>query len=159
GLERSVFDEEAAAVKAALTDEAIDKAVALLPAEWHKMDGTRLPADLKDRRHALPATAATVSQHISARLAAYLTSLSERAVARRSPNGDLELTVAPTGADGKPGEPSFHRVCHKDETDEVRLYALGGDDTFVVTGGKGPIRIRALGGEGNDVLDDSQGGG
>jgi hypothetical protein len=159
GMERRVFDEEAAAVKAALTDDAIDKAVSLLPPEWQKLDGARLAADLKARRDALPEIAGKFYRHLADRVDVYMTNQPELAEAKRSPDGDVEVTVAPLGADGQAGEPSFHRVFHKSETDEVRFYALGGDDKVVVTGGKGSIKLRAIGGPGNDVLDDSQGGG
>ncbi|HEY7513527.1 MAG TPA: hypothetical protein VIC87_03570, partial [Vicinamibacteria bacterium] len=159
GLERPVFDETAAALKAALTDEAIDKAVATLPEQWKKRDGPRLTAALRARRDALPEVAGKYYDNLSDRVDVYMTNLGEVAEAKRLANGDLEVTVAPAGAAGPSGEPSFHRVFHAKETDEVRFYGLGGDDQFVVTGGKGPIRVRALGGAGNDVLDDSQGGG
>ncbi len=159
GLERAPFDEEAASLKAALTDEVIERSAALLPAEWRKIDGPRLTAALKARRDALPAIAGKYYLHISDRVDVYMTNQPELAEAKRLPNRDLEVTVAVVGPDGTPGEPYFRRVFHASETDDVRFYALGGDDRIVVTGGKRGIHVRALGAQGSDLLDDSQGGG
>jgi hypothetical protein len=159
GLDRAAFEEEAKSVKAALTDEQIEKSVAFLPAEWQKADGPRLTAALKGRRDALPEMAAKYYLHLANPVDVHMTGQPDLAEAKRLPNGDLEVTVSVLGSDGKPGEPYFHRVFHRNETDDVRLYAMEGDDRIVVTGGKDGIRLRALGGAGNDVLDDSQGGG
>ncbi len=51
--------------------------------------------------------------------------------------------------------PHYHRVFLPDETDEVRIYLQGGDDTAVVRGeGPGEIRVRLIGGGGTDQLHD-----
>jgi len=157
-LGRDVFKEEATTLKAALTDEAIDKSVALLPVEWQKVEGAELSATLKARRDGLVQIADKYYLRLADRVDVYMTNQPELVEAHRLPNGDVEVTVAII-AEGKAGEPYFHRVFHPSETEEIRLYALGGDDKIVVTGGKGKIRLRALGGPGNDTLDDSQGGG
>ncbi len=159
GLDRAAFEGEAASLKAALTDGVIENSVALLPAEWRQIDGASMTAALKARRDALPEIAGKYYLHLSDRVDVYMTNQPELVEAKRTPNHDLEVTVAVVGPDGKTGEPYFHRVFHASETDDVRLYALGGDDRIVVTGGKGGIHLRAIGGQGNDVLDDSQGGG
>src|SRR6185295_726038 len=68
-------------------------------------------------------------------------------------NGDLEVTI-------RAGEapPYFHRRFEARTTKEVRLYLYGGNDKVVVTGGRhGGVLFRVVAGEGEDVLDDSQG--
>jgi hypothetical protein len=57
------------------------------------------------------------------------------------------------------GEAYFRRTFRPQETDEVRLYLKGGDDRAVSEGraGSGP-KLRVVGGEGQDVVDDSAGG-
>jgi hypothetical protein len=57
-------------------------------------------------------------------------------------------------------EPYYKRRFYDDETQEIRLYLRGGDD-FVITRG-GPhknLKIRIIGGPGDDIIDDSDGGG
>src|SRR3989304_9146980 len=65
----------------------------------------------------------------------------------------MEVTVGILGEGGASGTPYFHRVCDGKETKEVRFYALDGNDSVVVTGGKKGPRVRMIGGNGNDSLD------
>jgi hypothetical protein len=44
-------------------------------------------------------------------------------------------------------------VFHASETEEVRFYVLGGDDTIAVTGGDRGPRVRMIGGKGDDTLE------
>jgi hypothetical protein len=157
GLSREDFARAAESLRTAITDEVLQRAVGAMPAEWRAMDGPRLFADLKARRDALPTAAGKYYEHLAGRVDVYMTDRPERVEAKRSGNGDMELSVAAVGADGKPEEPYFRRVFHAKETQEVRLYALGGNDTVKVTG-KGAPRLRVIGGEGDDTLD-ARGGG
>ena len=106
-----------------------------MPAEWRAIDGVRLAADLKARRDALVEVADRFYGHLAERADVYLTDRPELVEAKREPNGDLELSVRSLGADGTPAETEYRRVFHAAETEEVRIYALGGDDRIVVTGG------------------------
>lgn len=158
-LPRDAYENTAKALQAKLTDEAIEHAVKLLPAEWYALDGARLAAALRARRNALADMADRFYGRLADRVDVHLTDAPELVEAKREPNGDLRLTVAGLGPDGPAGAPYFQRVFHPQETDEVRLYAHGGNDKVVVTGGKGGIQLRMIGGPGDDVLDDSRGGG
>ena len=71
----------------------------------------------------------------------------------------MEIDVRPLERPDPLDDPWFHRVFHSSETRDIRIYALGGDDRFVVRGGRGPIDVRVVGGAGNDTLDDREGGG
>ena len=159
GLTRDEFGQAATAMRTQLTDEVIDKAVGLMPSEWREIDGARLARDLKARRDALTDIADKFYAHLAERADVYMTDRPELVEAKRAAGGDLELSVRPLDADGQPAEAEFHRVFHAKETEEVRLYAMGGDDRIVVTGGSQGIKIRAVAGAGNDTLDDGQGGG
>ncbi len=62
--------------------------------------------------------------------------------------------------DGKKSENAyFQRKFYKKDTKEVRIYLYNGDDSVLISGeqAKG-IKIRVIGGEGVDLVDDSQGG-
>lgn len=158
GLVREDFDRAASALEAQLTDAAIDDAVALMPKEWQAIDGPRLSRELKARRDALPEIARKYYRHLAGRVDVHMTDQAEVVEAKRQPNGDLDVSVRFLDQGAQPGDAYFHRVFHSGETDEVRLYALDGDDRFVVSGGKGPIQVRAVGGKGDDTLDDREGG-
>jgi hypothetical protein len=157
-LTRDVFKEEAISLKAALTDEAIEKSVALLPEEWRKLTKLDITAALKARRDHLVETADKYYLELADKVDVYMTDLPELVEVQRQPSGDVDVTVA-VMTEGRAGEPYYHRVFHPSETQELRLYALGGDDKIVVTGGRSNIKVRVIGGPGNDTLDDSQGGG
>jgi len=155
GFSREDFVAAAKALQARLTDAAIEAAARRMPPEWYAIDGARLTAALKSRRDALADVAAKYHEHLANRVDVYMTHRPERVEARRLDNGDMDVTVRITGPDGTPGPPYFHRVFDGKETEEVRFYALDGNDTVTVAGGsKGP-RVRMIGGNGNDTLDAS----
>jgi hypothetical protein len=151
GITRDEMKRAATALQAKLTDEEIDRAVATMPDPWRRIDGARLTTDLKGRRDRLPAIADRFYRQLADKVDVTLTSQAERVEAVRSENGDLDLTVRPIS--GTPADdPSFHRTFHRGETSEVRLYLLDGDDRVMVTGPEGGVRLRVVGGAGDDSL-------
>ena len=153
GFSREDFVAAAKGLQAQLTDEVIEKAARRMPPEWYALDGPRLVAALRARRNALPEIAVKYYENLAHRVDVYLTSKDERVEAKRTNNGDMDVTVSIPGPSGQPGTVTFHRVFHDNETGEVRFYTRGGNDTVKVTGGgKGP-RVRMIGGMGNDTLD------
>ena len=151
-LSREEFVEAAKALQAQLTDEAIEGAARRMPDEWYAIDAARLTAALESRRDALVDEAVKYHEHLARRVDVYMTDQPERVEAKRLENGDLDVTVSVV-ADGVPGTPYYHRVFDGEETEEVRFYALDGNDTIRVTGGKKGPRVRMIGGKGNDTLD------
>ena len=124
-----------------------------MPPEWYAIDGSRLVKDLRARREGLPQVAEEFYLHLAKKVDVYLTNRSERVDAVRTPQGDMEVTVRVLGPGNQPGDVTYHRVFLGRETEEVRLYALGGDDVVAVSGGKrGPL-VRMVGGKGDDTLD------
>ncbi len=157
GFSREAFVGTARALQAQLTDAALEKAVRNMPPEWFALDGPALMAALKARRDALADVAGEYHRHLAGRVDVYMTHQPERVEAKLLGNGDLEVSIR-ISRDGAPGTPYFQRVFHGKETQEVRFYALDGDDTVtVVGGGQGP-RVRMVGGKGNDRLDASGSG-
>ncbi len=157
GRSREAFVRAAEDLRARLPQPALEKAVRNLPPEWFDRDGASVLAALAARRDALPEIAGRYHDHLSQDVDVYLTDQAERVEARRLPNGDLEVTVRRT-ADGDAGTPSFARRFDGRQTEEVRFYTLGGDDTVAVTGGGRGPRVRMIGGKGDDVLDASGSG-
>jgi hypothetical protein len=154
-LEWPAWREVAEALKAALTNEVLENAVRRMPAEYVAKDRERLIAGLQARRDALVEQAEHFYRYINRKVDIYGTEAHERVDAVRFENGDLEVTI-------RAGEapPYFHRRFEAKTTQEVRLYLYGGNDKVVVTGGRhGGVLLRVVAGEGEDVLDDSQGGG
>ncbi|HEV8255023.1 MAG TPA: hypothetical protein VGQ78_09715 [Vicinamibacteria bacterium] len=147
-LERPVWEETAAALKGRITDAVVDEAVRRMPAEYYRLNGARLAAALKSRRDQLPAEAMRFYRLLAAKVEVHGTDQAETVTAERLPGGDLDVRI----------EPYFHRRFRRGETREVRLYLHGGEDRVSTRGRGGPIRLRVIGGDGNDVVDDSAGG-
>jgi hypothetical protein len=57
------------------------------------------------------------------------------------------------GPGDQPGDTTYHRVFRARETEEVRFYALGGNDVMALSGGKKGPRVRMVGGKGDDTFD------
>jgi hypothetical protein len=160
-LDWPVWEEVTRELQSELTDEVIDTAARRQPPEFYAKDGARMIAGLKSRRDSLPAQTQRFYRYISKDVDVFCTDAHELVEARRFENGDLELSVRPASAVDEPlGEPYFQRRFEAARTQEVRVYLYGGNDKVVVTGGKhGGVLLRAVGGDGVDVLDDSAGGG
>jgi hypothetical protein len=159
GIERPAWDEIAADLQRRLTDGAIDAAVRRLPEEYQREDGGRLAAALRARRDRLPRAARAFYRHLAEEVAIGATDRPDVAEAVALDGGDLEVTVRVAEEPGAPAsEPFFRRRFRRGETREVRLDLRGGDDRFVARG-RSAIRVRVVGGPGDDLLDDSAGGG
>jgi hypothetical protein len=150
-LDWPVWDSLAAALKARLTDSVIADAVRALPPEHYRLWGDRLVAALRSRRDHLPEAAKDYYRVLAEQVDVHATEQADDARVIRLPEGELELTLAPSGS----GDSYFSRRFHPEITKEVRLFLAGGDDRVVVRGQGGSIRVRILGGEGQDHMVDS----
>jgi hypothetical protein len=158
-LPRDAWREAATEMKGQLTDEVIERAARRMPPEWYAIDGARLAAALKRRRDALVEEADRFYRHLAGQVDVQGTNAHEVAHVRRLEGGAVEVEVARRAEDGTAGKPYFSRRFVPGETGEVRLYLRGGNDRVIVEGKGGGVEVRAVGGVGDDVLDDSKGGG
>jgi hypothetical protein len=157
-LSRDTWREVAEDMKGKLTDEVIEKAARRLPPEWYAIDGPRLVEALKRRREKLVEEADRYYRHLAGQVDVQGTNASEVAHVRRLEGGAVQVEVA-RGLEQGEEKPYFSRRFVPGETAEVRLYLRGGNDRVVVEGKGGGVKVRAIGGVGADVLDDSKGGG
>jgi hypothetical protein len=159
-VEWPVYQEVARELKEQMTDEAIDAAMHRMPPEWYAIDGAQLTKDVRQRRDGIVEFARRFYLHLADRVDVRGSNLSELATLHHQDDGSLEVTIAPLLADGTAGTPSYRRRFSPGETQEIRLYLLGGNDRLVSSGPRrGGIQVRVLGGPGNDRLDDSGSGG
>jgi hypothetical protein len=160
GLEWPVWERIAVDLQERMTDEVIERAARRLPPEYFAIDGERLIEALRARRDGLPAAARDYYELLAGEVEAHGTDQPEVADIRWSREGELEVTIAPFAPDGSAtDDPVYRRRFKPGETEEVRVFLHGGDDRAVVQGPRGTIRLRVIGGEGRDVLDDSLTGG
>ncbi|MGD8700763.1 MAG: hypothetical protein PVJ43_15810, partial [Gemmatimonadales bacterium] len=146
-LEREVWDSTAATLAARLSDEVIERAVDRLPAEVRAASGPFLQSALERRRDNLPGIASELYALLAREPYVHGSDVSEVAEVAGRPRG-VEITIR-RSAEGS--EPYWRRTFLAAETKEVRLYLHGGDDRTVIQApGKLPIKIRIIGGEGDD---------
>lgn len=156
GVERAAYREAARELQQSLTDEVIVDAVRRLPAQWFALNGQHFITALKGRRDRLPGEAEAFYRLMADQVDLHGTNVADSVEVRREEPGSLLVVMRSEGAD----EPLVQRRFKEGETREVRLYLDGGDDrvqTFGTSGGS--IDLRVAGGPGDDLLDDSQGGG
>jgi hypothetical protein len=155
-LEWPAWQEVARDLQSRLTDTVIDEAVRRLPPEYYRVAGPRLAAHLKGRRDRLPEAARDFYELLARQVTVQATDQADVATAVRGPDGRLELALS-NGADG--ARPYYRRRFDPDETREVRVFLAGGDDRAVTRGsGRDAIKLRVIGGKGDDILDDSAAG-
>lgn len=150
GLDWPAWDTLVAAVQRELTDPVIEDAVRRLPGEHYELVGQRLEVALKSRRDGLGRVARSYYRSISGQVEVSTTDAGEFARLEHGPRGDLEVRIAVRDPEARVGTPLFRRRFHPDVTREVRLYLRGGDDVVEVDGDRGRIRVRVIGGEGDD---------
>jgi hypothetical protein len=145
GLEWPVWDSIATELQSRLTNEAIESAVAHLPAAYIPLDSARLASALEARRDDLRKGARSYYRHLAGEVDVHATDVPEIVTVEKVGHGLTDLSIATSDA---PGQPYFHRRFDRKETNEVRLYVQP-DDSVAITGSGGP-RIRVVGNGGPD---------
>lgn len=175
-LPRERWDSVVTAMQTQLTDDVFRAVVDRLPEEWEPYAGDRLFAGLQGRRAALPGIADEFFHMVSYEADVHATAEAERAEIERLADGSVEVRLygedaavtAPVAVSPSPPSdsartsaaasavPYFQRRFMPGQTREIRVYMLGGDDMVHVTGrAEESIRVRVLGGGGDDELVDS----
>ena len=154
-LSRPVWDSTAADLVALLTDEAIDSAVARMPAEYQAINGPALRTALVQRRGQLPHAADRYYRLLAGQVDLHTTDHADSAAVIRVDGNHVQVKVFTEAARASGAPPYIDRTFSTSETSDIRLY-LHGDNDLAVFEGKGsmPITVRAIGGKGEDVFDD-----
>ena len=159
-LEKPVWDRVAGELRTRITDGVIADAVSRLPTAYREREGARLEAALRHRRDNLPKVADRFYRFLARDVDIYATDQPEIVDINRIENGGVEVRISLRSAEGGTAPaPYFRRAFHPEETGEVRLYLGGGADSVITHGRAGRITVRVMGGEGDDSVDDSLGGG
>lgn len=139
---------------ASITDADIDDAISRLPAELDPELDIRYRDTMKARLEGLPAVADRYYEILSV-LADMIGSDKHELFDVTTYADSVLVRVIKTKKEGDELEELRRRVFFYDETEEIRLYGLGGNDRFVLQGTSDfPVRIYAIGGTGDDAFDD-----
>jgi hypothetical protein len=156
-IEAAVWDSVTNFVQKRLTDQVIEDAVRRMPDEWFKKEGERLIHILKMRRDKLPEISREYYAMISKYISIYTSDKWEYAEINRLDDDRVEVLIYKKDkiSGEKKGEPFFSRIFHRNDTKEIRIDLLDGDDTTLITGEVNEsITVIVTGGKGKDEIID-----
>ena len=155
-LERDDWLKAATTMQTNLTDDVIEKAIKLWPAEIYQYHGDKIIADLKSRRDHLHEYAITYYEALAKGVSIVGSNKHEYFNVLRVDEDTTLIKVYKIDKKGQHNKLLFQRRFITSETKEIRLYGLDGHDIFEISGNvaKGP-KIRAIGGYDDDKFIDN----
>jgi hypothetical protein len=141
GLSRPEWETITKALVARLTDAVIAEAVRKLPPAVYARSGDELEQTLLRRRDGLADASRDFYRLLAARVDVRASEGADKIEIDRRADGTVDLAITAESAT----TPFFHRSFLPDETEEIRLYTLGGTDRIVIGGGSpATISLRIL---------------
>ncbi len=136
-----------------LSDSLINRAIHRLPPNIYQLSGPELAHNLIARRNILERQGLHYYRSLARVVEVSASDKRERIDVVHQANGQLLVTITKLKKDGSLGAVRYQRTFDPHDTREVRLYGLGGDDQFAVSGAaRSPIRVRLIGGDGDDTF-------
>jgi hypothetical protein len=138
-----------------MTDAVIAKAMAQQPPEIQHFSTDRIVALLKERRNYLMADVMEYYRFLSEAVDITTSDKAELFEATRNEEDGSVLLQVYKFDEGKAGDKLYERTFNAQDTREIRLYGFGGNDKFVVKGNNDKIKIRMIGGDGDDNFENT----
>lgn len=139
-------------LQANLTDEVIEKAIASWPDQIQNLTGERIRTGLRARRENMESYALELYHFLSKEVEVVGSDKHEYFLVEHLNPVETKVTVRKRKKDGELQQVIYERIFKADETKEVRLYGLGGEDVFEVKGVDSKIKIRIIGGTDKDLI-------
>jgi hypothetical protein len=160
-LTRQDWQQAATYLQQQLTPAVIDEATATLPPEIQPLSGQDINRKLKARLQELPHAVDRYYRLLARRVDVVGSNKAEVFRVERLAGGRVRVQeFARQGDTQQPNGPAlFDRTFEPQETKEIAIYGLDGQDIFQITGQGGPrsILVRIIGGAGKDqIADDSR---
>lgn len=154
GLEWKDWEEEVKGIQQKLSDAVVDSAFRDWP-DYPELHAKQIAQSVKARRDALMDMARAHYEFLSSSVDVVGTDEAERFVIDRM-EGKTRVTVYELGKKGKLKRVTYQRTFEHATTNNVNIYGNGDGDDFIVRGtsGKG-LKLRLIGGLGNDKFFDS----
>jgi hypothetical protein len=152
GMDRNTWEGLAREFTASMSDSAIDAAILKFPPPHRQAEGDTIARLLKIRRDSLASVSIRYYLTIAEYAEVRLSDAAENVTVDRLEDGRVNVTAWQRA---HASTPVYSRVFLPDETKEIRLHCLGGNDSVIVRGSAGrTIVVRVDGGAGDDVLKD-----
>ncbi len=141
---------EAEYIQNKLTDAVIEKAIHQFPENIYNLDGKEIIAKIKSRRDKLKDIVRRYYKKYSKTIQVIGTDKDDTFTIKRLNKNETSIEVFRKEAK------IFERIFKTDETDEVQLYGLNGDDKFYISGNvDNSILLRLIGGHNHDTYEDT----
>ncbi|MEP0546021.1 MAG: BamA/TamA family outer membrane protein [Rhodothermales bacterium] len=139
-------------LQARMTDDVLRDALDAWPDEVDALHGERVLRTLQSRRDRLPEVADEFYELLAGTVDIVGSDKHERFVVEREGEATT-VTVSKTSKKGEDRRQLYRRTFFDGETDEIRLYGLGGRDRFEIRGDGGGPYVRVVGGTDEDEVD------
>lgn len=154
-LTKQVWVDSAKALQQYLTDAVIENAIRQMPPEIYVLSGKEIIRKLKTRRNDLVRYAEKYYEYLAKNVDIPGTKENELFEVNRVNNNETDVTVYRLNKKEQTREMIYSRKFSNKETDEIRLYGIGGKDIFNLDGTvKNGVLVRVVGGPGKDSLND-----
>ncbi len=134
----------------------IERAVRAMPAETYDLSGRIIEEKLLSRLSGLPGYAEVYYEMLAKEVDVVGSGKKEYFDVSRNADGSVKVTMYNVKKGGKGKHKLYRRTFYPNETHEIRLFGLENDDIYQISGNSGKsILVRAVGGPGNDIYNDS----
>ncbi len=141
-----------------VTNQVIEDAVGLWPDNVQELTGERVSRTLKARRKNMPGYARKLYEFLAREVEVVGSDKHEYFSVDHLSANETRVTVQKRRKDGTLEHTMFDRTFKSEETKEVRLYGLDGEDVFEVGGVSNPgIKVRIIGGTDRDLVKNQKG--
>ncbi len=155
GLSEDDWKKEVEAFLPTMTDNVIENALAQQPAAVRDISGGKIIQILKERRNHLESEMMQYYRFLAKIVDITGSDKHELFDIDRKPDGKIQVQVFKVNSEGETSTKMYDRTFDPSVTKELRLYGFGNDDKFLVKGGHSPIRIRMIGGGGQDNFENT----
>ncbi|MEO9872727.1 BamA/TamA family outer membrane protein [Ekhidna sp.] len=135
-----------------LSNEVIENAVSDWPDSIEELTGNKITSGLKARRGNMESYARELYLYLSKEVEVIGSDKHEHFLIEHLDEGRTKVTVRKRKKDGEIEQIIYERLFKADETKEIRLYGLDGEDVFEIKGNHSKIKVRIIGGTDKDLI-------
>jgi hypothetical protein len=150
GLSKDDWTRQVDTFLRAMTDQVIENALHQQPPEVQGFEMEKIIDILKKRRQYFAGEMMQYYAFLAKTVTVVGSDQREQFSINRNNDGSIHLVVNKIAKDSTISSVMYDRLFDPGVTKEIRLFGLNDDDIFVVTGPRSPIRVRMVGGSGND---------
>lgn len=158
-LDADVWRKQVDTFLSKMTDDVIDAAIRRQPKEIRNQRAPLIAATLKKKREYFMKDMMEYYRFISREVNIVGSNQRELFLIDKKTDGKIEVTVNKISKQENLSSEMYHRLFDPAVTKELRIYGLEDNDSFVVKGNDSPIKIRIVGGPGQDHFANESTGG